>query len=257
MKTYTHIEKGNKAMIISQEGDQLYMGDLKTNERFKISVATLKRWWKESDAKPSDSKQPKQLKMSETISVLEKTFDKLNTIYFEGKLPRAVITVQSTPRAYSHCTTKQIWKSDDTAQYEINLGAEFINRPFENTAATLTHEMVHLYCLENNIADTSQNGRYHNNNFKKEMLARDLEVDYDSAKGYSATRTTEAFINKLKKAGINTNIQFARITQEAKKTANRSKARAYVCPECGQKVKSPSDLNLICGDCEVPMEVQS
>ncbi|MBR3552920.1 MAG: SprT-like domain-containing protein [Clostridia bacterium] len=194
------------------------------------------------------------MKMSETITALESLFDKLNGIYFEGKLPRPVITVQSTPKAYGHCTTKQIWKSNDSAMYEINLGAEFINRPMEQTAATLCHEMVHLYCLENDIQDTCQKGRYHNKTFKREAEDRDLHIEYDRAIGYSLTSPTDTFIAKLKESGFDMSIKFARVTAMRKPTSDREKPHKYVCPICGQEVRSTSELNLICGVCNVKME---
>ena len=134
---------------------------------------------------PATEDKPEPMKMSETITALETIFDKLNAIYFEGKLPRPVITVQTTPKAYGHCSTKKIWKSENEGMYEINLGAEFINRPKESTCATLLHEMVHLFCTENEIADTCQNGRYHNKTFKAECESRDLIVEYDRANGYA------------------------------------------------------------------------
>lgn len=43
---------------------------------------------KSAEADPADP-----MKMSETIAALEDIFDKLNAIYFEGKLPKPVITV--------------------------------------------------------------------------------------------------------------------------------------------------------------------
>ena len=49
---------------------------------------------------PAAEDKPEPMKMSETITALETIFDKLNAIYFEGKLPRPVITVQTTPKAY-------------------------------------------------------------------------------------------------------------------------------------------------------------
>ena len=142
---------------------------------------------------PAAEDKPEPMKMSETITALETIFDKLNAIYFEGKLPRPVITVQTTPKAYGHCSTKKIWKSENEGMYEINLGAEFINRPKESTCATLLHEMVHLFCTENEIADTCQNGRYHNKTFKAECESRDLIVEYDRANGYAHTSPTDAF----------------------------------------------------------------
>lgn len=204
---------------------------------------------KSAEADPTDP-----MKMSETIQSLETIFDMLNAIYFEGKLPRPVITVQTTPKAFGHCSTKKIWKAgENEGMYEINLGAEFINRTKEETCATLLHEMVHLYCNENEIAETCQKGRYHNKTFKAECEARDLEVEYDRANGYSHTIPTEAFKAKLTEAGVDLTVRFARIMPKAKAKAERAKAHAYVCPLCGQTVRTTGDLSLICGVCEVPM----
>ena len=196
------------------------------------------------------------MRMSETIKSLEDIFDKLNAIYFEGKLPKPVITVQTTPKAYGHCSTKKIWKSENEGMYEINLGAEFINRPKEQTCATLQHEMVHLHCNENDIRDTCQNGRYHNKAFAVECEARDLIVEYDRANGYAHTSPSEAFKKKIAEAGIDLTVRFARIMPKAKAKAERQKAHRYVCPICGQEVRSTSDLSLICGVCEVPMNCE-
>lgn len=204
---------------------------------------------KSAEADPVDP-----MKMSETIAALENIFDKLNAIYFEGKLPKPVITVQTTPKAYGHCSTKKVWRAGETeGMYEINLGAEFINRPKEQTCATLLHEMVHLYCNENEIAETCQKGRYHNKTFKAECEARDLEVEYDRANGYARTVATEAFKAKLTEAGVDLTVRFARIMPKTKAKAERAKAHAYVCPICGQTVRTTGDLSLICGVCEVPM----
>ena len=192
------------------------------------------------------------MKMSDTVKTLETIFDILNAIYFENKLPRPAITVQSTPKAYGHCSTKKIWTSEDEAMYEINLGAEFINRPIQETAATLTHEMIHLYCIINGIADTCQNGRYHNKTFKLEAEARDLDVGYDRANGYAYTKPTEIFNGKLADAGINMAIKFARVPN-APVRRERNKQFKYICPVCGQYVKSASELHIKCADCDAEM----
>lgn len=195
------------------------------------------------------------MKMSETIQNLEGIFDKLNGLYFDGALAKPVITVQSTPRAYGHCSTKKIWKNEaeNEAMYEINIGAEFLNRPIESTAATLLHEMVHLYCMENGISDTCQNGRYHNGNFKKECEARDLAVEYDRANGHAYTSPTEAFTEKIKEAGVDMSIKFARI-QPTKKAKAARVMFTYTCPHCGQTFRAAETLNIKCGDCDVTME---
>ena len=210
------------------------------------------------DSKPDENAvstetQAAPMKLSEIVTKLEDLFDILNQLYFEAELARPVITVQSTPRAYGHCSTKQIWKSETEAMYEINIGAEFLNRPSENTAATMLHEMVHLYCRMNDIDETCQNGRYHNKIFKTECEARDLAIDYDRANGYTHTTPTEIFKDKLRKAGFELTIPFARhMITKKKANSERAKAHKYVCPICGQTIRSTSELNIVCGDCEVP-----
>lgn len=210
--------------------------------------------------------------MSEIVKTLEDIFDKLNHHYFEGKLPRPVITVQSTPSAYGHCSVKKIWRdSESEGQYEVNMGAEYINRPIESTCATLCHEMVHLYCLENGIADTCQNGRYHNKKFKEEAEKRDLYIEYNRTIGWSVTAPTEAFKNALEDMGITCSITIARAlpammasigriggagaADNGGDEKKRAKSWKYICPCCGQMVRSTNEkLNLICGDCDEKME---
>jgi hypothetical protein len=41
---------------------------------------------------------------------------------------------------------------------------------------------------------------------------------------------------------------------EEKAKAEREKPHRYVCPVCGQEVKTTADLSLICSICEVAME---
>ena len=194
------------------------------------------------------------MKMSDVVTKLENLFDLLNAAYFEDKLPKPVITVQSTPKFYGHCSTKKIWKSENDARYEINIGAEYLNRPSADTAATMCHEMVHLYCLVNEIQDTCQKGRYHNKTFKAEAEARDLEIGYDRTVGFSHTNPTEAFKKTLEDNSFVLDVPFARVMPEEKAKAEREKPHRYVCPVCGQEVKTTADLSLICGICEVAME---
>ena len=200
----------------------------------------------------------KPLSMSEITAKLENLFDILNGVYFEGALPRPVITVQSTPKAYGHCSNKKIWSSgvegEGDSYYEINLGAEFLNRPSEQTATTMLHEMIHLHCRENGIKETCQGVRYHTKVFKNEAEARDLEIDYNRSIGYSITTPTPELIEKLRKAGFALDVPFARHTLGNGKAPQRNKSHKYECPDCGQSVRSTAELNINCGLCEVKME---
>lgn len=264
MKIFEHITTGVRAELIQQNNNMVTL-KLATGEVKELNRITLSRWWKEvqhvntgsaeapkTDGEPADPEKP--MEMSEVVHKLESLFDILNKTYFEDKLVRPVITVQSTPKAYGHCTTKKIWASESEGMYEINIGAEFLNRASEETAATMCHEMVHLYCLINNIADTCQKGRYHNKTFKAEAEKRDLQIDYNRTIGYSITSPTEAFKAKLTEAGFTLDVKFARKVMFGVTRVSRPKQHKYVCPICGQAVKTTAELNLICGDCNVPLE---
>lgn len=266
MTKYVHTTKGTQATLISNDGKTI---ELKTanGEDLTLNAITFRRWWKEAEEEaPAPAKKVIKKKnvapmtMSAVITALEDLFDKLNALYYEGKLPKPVITVQSTPRAYGHCSTKKVWTGEDSERYEINIGAEFLDRPMEETAATLNHEMVHLYCLVNEIQDTCQNGRYHNKTFKEEAENRDLHIEYNRTVGYSITSPTEAFTDKLKKSGFDMSINFSREKPQGKGDSNtegskRAKPNKYVCPCCGQTVRSTATLHLICADCDERMEL--
>lgn len=283
---YVHTTKGTLATLESDDGKRVKL-TTENGESLSISAITFRRWWKKTEEsapasetktttpakedKPEDKPEAKEpvikktnaepMTMSAVITTLESLFDKLNELYYENKLPRPVITVQSTPRAYGHCSTKKVWVGSDSERYEINIGAEFLNRPIEETAATLNHEMVHLYCLVNEISDTCQNGRYHNKTFKAEAEARDLEIEYNRTIGYSITSPTEALVNKLKASGFDMTIDFARTKPEAKEGgkettgAQRIKPHKYFCPCCGQSFRTTATLHLKCADCDEDMEV--
>lgn len=49
-------------------------------------------------------------------------------------------------------------------------------------------------------------------------------------------------------------IRFARVTPQKKASSDREKPHKYVCPICGQEVKSTADLRIKCAICDVDME---
>ena len=91
-------------------------------------------------------------------------------------------------------------------------------------------------------------------NIKAECESRDLIVEYDRANGYAHTSPTDAFKAKLAEAGVDLSVRFARVMPKAKAKAEREKAHRYVCPVCGQEVRTTSELSLICGHCNVTMD---
>lgn len=101
---------------------------------------------------------------------LQRLFDLFNTRYYNGELKHPVITIQSNGGrgqqrlALGWCTCNKVWldHSNNNYYYEITICSEYLYRSVEEICTTLLHEMVHLYCNENGIKDTSRGNTYHN-----------------------------------------------------------------------------------------------
>lgn len=206
--------------------------------------------------------------------VLEHGFEVLNGVYFDNALPPVVITIMSSPRTYGHFTVGKVWKAEEEHLNEINISAEHLDRNIENVMATLQHELVHFYCQLNGIADTSQNGRYHNRNFKREAEARGLIISYGKYIGYSVTEPSPEFMEVLENNGIEKPLNINRdgtmmdtgtggngyggggteggaggkgIRTGKKKTSTRK----YQCPCCSNSFRATKDIRVLCMDCNV------
>lgn len=75
--------------------------------------------------------------LQQVIGKLESLFSTFNGKFFNGELQKPVITVSpdTTRGAYGWCTSWKAWKQGDDSEgfFEINMCAEHLNRPFEQT----------------------------------------------------------------------------------------------------------------------------
>ena len=126
-----------------------------------------------------------------TAQYLNKVFKLINEEYFNNELEVPTITIQSTVGAYGHVSVNKVWHNDTVATHELNLSADYLNRPIENIVATLIHEGCHLYALQNNIKDTSNRGIYHNKRFKALAEERGLQISRHETYGWTITEPTE------------------------------------------------------------------
>lgn len=208
----------------------------------------------------------KQLTNYQRVSnYLVKIFKAINEEYFDNSLDIPTITIQSTVGTYGHVSVQKVWHNDITATHELNLSADYLNRPIENTVATLIHEASHLYALQNNIKDTSNRGVYHNKNFKKiaEEIGH-LHIEKHDKYGWTITEPTENTIDFIIKYGFE-DIQLVRGSQYSfsgiggaksgnggmlpPKTRKPSSTRKYICPSCGNSFRATKTLNVMCMDC--------
>lgn len=199
------------------------------------------------------------------VSTLEDLFVKFNDKYYNGELQTPVICVHpdSTASTFGWCTMWKAWhrtpvdgETVDTEEgfYEINVCAEYLNRPFEDVCETLLHEMVHLWCLQNQIKDTSRGNAYHNKKYKEEAEKHGLFADHHPTYGWTITKLNEearVMVSELD----NKCFQLHRTKEvKMKKGGSKQSSRKYVCPECGIIVRATKVVNIICGDCQCELE---
>lgn len=207
---------------------------------------------------------------SRTAGQLEKMFRKLNEHYFREEIDEPVITITKQRTSYGYCTTKENWTTgkESKRRYEISIASEQLSRPIEEVTATLLHEMVHLWNLQNGIQDCSRNGTYHNRKFKKKAEEVDLKIEHHELYGWTITSPTEKLIDFIISEGWQDILMAEdwdlsglfgisgkgdakgnddeKGNEPTKKTSWR-----YKCQKCGLIVRSTKDLTgkLMCTDC--------
>lgn len=212
------------------------------------------------------------VKNSRVTGYLEKIYRELNKDKFNGELEECVITVQSSKGAYGHVTCSRVWivnKADGEAQrYELNIGAETLNRPIENVVSTMLHEMVHIYNLMHDIQDCSRGNTYHNKRFKEKAESVGLQIDYDKRIGWSITSPTEELLEYIIEKGWseillnrNSGITFlggstgGHSANTSSGVRKPSSTRKYQCPCCGLSVRATRAVKIICAECAEMLEV--
>lgn len=212
------------------------------------------------------------VKNSRVTGYLEKIYRQLNIDKFGGELEDAVITVQSSKNSYGHITCGRVWKVKDSAKYELNISADYLIRPIENVAATMLHEMVHIYNLMHDIQDCSRGNTYHNKKFRDKAQEVGLIIEHDKRIGWSITSPseelleyiitqgwTDIFMNRGSNGGYSAGGSTPKAGNAGDGNGNMKKpssTRKYKCPCCGNSVRATKAVNIICGDCAEQMQLE-
>ena len=196
------------------------------------------------------------LQISEIVKKTEEMFDLLGEHFYNNELTRPAITVSPDGGrgAYGWCSIHEIWNASGEKYREINLCAEYLDRPIFELAATLLHEMAHLYNLVHGIQDVSNNGYYHNLKFKATAEAHGPHIEKHDKYGWTATILAPEAEAWIRETSGEDKINASRLPVEgttkgeSKKSKNRS--IQYVCPCSGTIIRATREVNVICGDCE-------
>ena len=213
-------------------------------------------------------------KTSRVAGYLEKMFRAINADSFAGKLEEPIITIMSTPGAYGHVTVSKVWRAKGSERYELNMAADWLERPIENVVSTLIHEMTHLYNMQMGIQDCSRGGTYHNKKFKEEAEKHMIAIEKHEKYGWTLTSPTDALLEYIMEQGwgdidMGRGCLFGLLggkdTGKPGKGAQGSaggedepkkgSSRRYQCPSCKAIVRATKDLKIICGSCNVDFEL--
>ena len=209
-------------------------------------------------------------KMSRAVGQLEKMYNTLNADFWGGALPLPIITVQSQPGTWGHCTVGKVWTRKDSETYEMNIAAEVLDQKLEEIIDTLLHEMVHLYCRENGIQEVSRGGKYHNGKFKElaercnlvcikagqygwntQGTGNDKLTEYAMEKGWNEikiSRGGKTWVPISTGAG-GTAASGAPVPGERRPSSTRK----LQCPCCKNSVRATKTVRIMCMDCNEQM----
>lgn len=184
-------------------------------------------------------------------------FDYFNQKLFEGKLPQVLLNFSRKSKAYGFFAPKR-WNNDGKICHEISLNPSLLNRPIDEVASTLAHEMAHLLIEE--AGKASRNG-YHSSKWAKEMDNIGLAPSSTGAEG--GKRTGQRVSHYIIPGG-KFDVAFKEIPKEyllpwncsdlELKKAVVPKRSKYICAGCPLKVYGKQELSVKCGNCNTYMD---
>ena len=130
-----------------------------------------------------------------------------------------------------------------------------------------TFAAADLYCRQHNIKEVSRGGKYHNKRFKAIAEAHGLTcvpcgqygwnttpgdnlVEYALNKGWNEILLGRNSLPPAMRTGATGTAQPGAAPGGEKRP---SSTRKLICPKCGQSVRATRKVNILCGDCLLPM----
>lgn len=188
--------------------------------------------------------------LSKMHEMLEQSYNILNSRYFDNTLERVIIEIKSNvDKPYKASLCKNIWNMNGKQYRGIVINAKYLNSNIEYILGLLMHEMIHLYCQENNIVDAIDD--YHTEEFKREAELRGLTVTkQNDAYGYWHTEPSKEFVQYIKEAGIKKPIEIYYDETNIEKHNNNTRIYRYKCSGCGNTfIASTNTIETKCKAC--------
>lgn len=180
------------------------------------------------------------------IGKLEELFKLANKEIFKNEIsiiPVITFNPDDKGKTLGHFVCGEIWsnKKAHKKATELNIVCS-VERGKESIIETMLHEMIHLYCYEHKIKDTSNQGVYHNKKFKEISEKYGLKCQ-KGRYGYNYTELDK----KGKEFAKTCKIDLGNMTRkQLNKESKKQKAYKYECPICHAKWRTTKEHVLFC-----------
>lgn len=194
---------------------------------------------------------------SDMVNLLKYMFDVFNCELYDGKLSEPVIYIGSlSGKQQKSRFVSSAWRNTKQQVSEIMFSASFIGgneTTLDDICVEMLHCMVHQYCFENGIKETSNGGFYHNGRFNKIAEAHGLKsrggkAYRDNKRGYVLYTVKKSAIPKELLHQMESKFF---IHSDAYFSCNKkpSSTRKLICPSCGLTVRATKEVYILCGIC--------
>lgn len=205
-----------------------------------------------------------RMSIAPMVESLERAFDHCNEVYFDGLIPRPVITLAEGAkiRARGWVTVAPVWAEIDGEQraHELNISSDYLRRDFVDIVNTLMHEMVHLENIRNGVKDTARSGNRHNKKFADCAEQHGMEgykgEDFDKA-GWRARLKPETAEELIPALGFLAEALKIARDPAGDKIKKKSSVIKYTCPDCGASCRATKQIAIMCLDCEEQMHPEN
>ena len=208
--------------------------------------------------------------ISNAINELYRIYDMINYSCFADSLPHPVITMYPTKgKMIGHFTKDKVWQNKDQvagtdsgettdAFYELNIDPRWFN---DHDVFEIVHTLIHEMChFANRIAGIEDcKGKSHTKDFKRTAESAGLIVNKQRGIGYGDTSLSDDLANFIESSVLpdeDVFKYFRVIVTEEKKKPKKKNLFEYTCPSCGMVAKAKQDAKIICGMCNVELEME-
>lgn len=199
--------------------------------------------------------------IEEVTNCMYKAFDIFNRELFNNEVNYPIITFQKQRQNnLGHYVLDETWFEENDGFHEININPLHLNDRAWEILGVLIHEMCHAINNQNGIKDC--NGKKHN----KKFVAKAQEVglrDGNNDGNYCYTLPTDELKEKFNEwfdkdflDKIESCLYMDSQTDTKTKNKRKKTIFKYVCPSCGMIVKAKAEKNIVCGACEMQLEME-